>query len=55
LWTSTSNKHSYVYMSPHQAFNYKTPLQFLGHNGIVHYSYPSDPSHMQRIGTPLGA
>jgi putative transposase len=38
----------YVYdcVRPHQALNYKTPLQFLKDNGIVNSNYPSDLSHM---------
>jgi len=38
----------YVYdcVRPHQALNYKTPLQFLKDNGIVSSDYPSNLSHM---------
>lgn len=38
----------YVYncIRPHQALNYKTPLQFLKDNGIVSSDYSSDLSHM---------
>jgi transposase InsO family protein len=38
----------YVYdcVRPHQALNYKTPLQFLRDSGIVDSNYPSNPSHM---------
>jgi putative transposase len=38
----------YVYdcVRPHQALNYKTPLQFLKDNGIVSSDYSSNLSHM---------
>ena len=38
----------YIYdcVRPHQALNYKTPLQFLRDSGIVDSSYPSHLSHM---------
>lgn len=36
----------YNCVRPHQALNYKTPLQFLRDSGIVDSSYPSDLSHM---------
>ena len=38
----------YIYdcVRPHQALNYKTPLQFLRDSGIVDSSYPSNLSHM---------
>jgi len=38
----------YVYncIRPHQALNYKTPLQFLKENGIVDSDYSSNLSHM---------
>lgn len=41
-------KWEYVYncIRPHQALNYKTPLQFLKDNGIVSSDYPSNLSHM---------
>jgi len=36
----------YNCIRPHQALNYKTPLQFLKDNGIVSSDYPSSLSHM---------
>ena len=52
-WNVTSlnprlQKWEYVYncIRPHQALNYKTPLQFLKDNGIVSSIYSSDLSHM---------
>jgi putative transposase len=36
----------YNCIRPHQALNYKTPLQFLKDNGIVSSDYPSNLSHM---------
>jgi putative transposase len=36
----------YNCVRPHQALNYKTPLQFLKDNGIVSSDYPSNLSHM---------
>lgn len=38
----------YIYncIRPHQALNYKTPLQFLKDNGIVSSNYSSNLSHM---------
>jgi transposase InsO family protein len=41
-------KWEYVYncIRPHQALQYKTPLQFLKDNGIVSSDYPSSLSHM---------
>jgi putative transposase len=41
-------KWEYVYncIRPHQALNYKTPLQFLKDNGIVGSDYSSNLSHM---------
>ncbi len=41
-------KWEYVYncIRPHQALNYKTPLQFLKDNGIVSSDYSSNLSHM---------
>jgi putative transposase len=41
-------KWEYVYncIRPHQALNYRTPLQFLKDNGIVSSNYSSNLSHM---------
>jgi transposase InsO family protein len=41
-------KWEYVYncIRPHQALNYKTPLQFSKDNGIVSSDYSSNLSHM---------
>ena len=39
-------EHIYNCVRPHQALNYKTPLQFLKDNGIVSSDYPSNLSHM---------
>lgn len=39
-------EHVYDCIRPHQALNYKTPLQFLKDNGILDHTYPSDLSHM---------
>jgi putative transposase len=36
----------YNWVRPHQALNYKTPLQFLRDSGIVDSNYPSNLSHM---------
>jgi transposase InsO family protein len=36
----------YNCVRPHQALDYKTPLQFLKDNGIVSSDYPSNLSHM---------
>ena len=39
-------ENTYNCVRPHQALNYKTPLQFLKDNGIVSADYPSSLSHM---------
>ncbi len=39
-------ENTYNCVRPHQALNYKTPLQFLKDNGIVSSDYPSNLSHM---------
>jgi putative transposase len=39
-------ENTYNCIRPHQALNYKTPLQFLKDNGIVSSDYPSNLSHM---------
>ncbi len=39
-------ENTYNYIRPHQALNYKTPLQFLIDNGTVSSDYPSNLSHM---------
>jgi transposase InsO family protein len=36
----------YNRIKPHQALNYKTPLQFLQDNGIVSSDYSSNLSYM---------
>ena len=39
-------ENTYNCIRPHQALNYKTPLQFLKDNGIVSSNYSSNLSHM---------